>query len=60
MAGRSRCVSTNVAEDLLGAAVFFCSGEIILLASGSGALDVAAGATSSDIHTNSETTKHLR
>ncbi len=60
MSGRSRCLSTAVADDLLGAALFLCSGEINLLESGSAALDVAAGATSSDIHSNSETTKHLR
>ncbi len=56
ISGRSRCLSTAVAEDLLGAVLFLFSDEINLLELGSAALDVAAGATSSDIHLNSETT----
>lgn len=64
MSGRSCCVSTAVAEDLLGGAVFFCSDgyllESLALLWGSPTLDVPTGSTRSDIHSDSETTKHLR
>lgn len=64
MSGRSCCVSTDVAEGLLAGAVFLCSEgyllESLALLWGSPTLDVATGSTRSDIHSDSETTKHLR
>lgn len=62
ISGRSCCVSTAVAEGLLGGAVFSCSDgyllESLALWRGSATMDVPTGSTSSDIHT--EMTKYLR